>query len=229
MSELDFLRSLAGALGLGGLVVGTFFLLFRDMIRRRVFSRMSERETSRFFRLTAILIFAFAVLGLLIYASGFPRPESEVARSERLPNIPLAKATLRLDTWPLGGWLATITNPTNRKVDIGRAKLVAEKQATEQYDSAFMIACCGRPNGHAGNPRELEPNSITKIHMTLFACDQIGRTNWKTLRNLRFSKDSTFNNKTCKVCVELLAIDGEKIETCDPFACSRIPVPPVNC
>jgi hypothetical protein len=50
--------------GLGGLAMGVFLLLFRDVIRKDVFRRLSPDNSFRLFRLIVLLVFLFALVGL---------------------------------------------------------------------------------------------------------------------------------------------------------------------
>lgn len=66
--EADVLKNLGQVAGLGGLAVGTFLLLMRDIIRKDIFSRIAGIHTFRLFRLAMILIWSIAIFGMLIWA-----------------------------------------------------------------------------------------------------------------------------------------------------------------
>jgi hypothetical protein len=62
---MEFLVSLFTAGGISALVVGVLYLLYKEMIRRDIFSRMKSGQTFVFFCLVAILVFGIALVVLL--------------------------------------------------------------------------------------------------------------------------------------------------------------------
>ena len=50
--------------GIGGLALGVFLLLFRDIIRKRIFPQLAKRDAYRLLRLIAILVFLIAAIGI---------------------------------------------------------------------------------------------------------------------------------------------------------------------
>lgn len=62
---MEFLIGLLTAGGISALVVGVLYLLYREMIRRDVFSRMKPWQTFAFFCLVAVLIFSVVLVVLL--------------------------------------------------------------------------------------------------------------------------------------------------------------------
>jgi len=65
MLEITGVLQTAGKIaGLGGLAMGVFLLLFRDVIRKDVFRRLSPENSFRLFRLIVLLVFLFALVGL---------------------------------------------------------------------------------------------------------------------------------------------------------------------
>jgi hypothetical protein len=56
--------------GIGGLALGVFFYLFREIIRRNFFSKLTKRHSYDIIRLMLILIWSIAIVGIIawIYA-----------------------------------------------------------------------------------------------------------------------------------------------------------------
>lgn len=61
----DLLKTMGQIAGIGGLALGAFLLLFRDVIRKRVFPQLTKRDAYRLLRLVAILVFSISALGVL--------------------------------------------------------------------------------------------------------------------------------------------------------------------
>lgn len=67
-TTLSALQEFGKAAGIGGLALGVFFLLARQMLGLQVFANIGGDHTYRFLRLVIFAAFALALIGLLIYA-----------------------------------------------------------------------------------------------------------------------------------------------------------------
>lgn len=65
--ELDLLKALSGAAGLGGVCVGVFFLLFRKIIGAKFLSKISGDHSFKIINKIIILTFTLAALGLVFW------------------------------------------------------------------------------------------------------------------------------------------------------------------
>ena len=65
--DAELLKAVGQIAGIGGLALGVFLLLFRDIIRKTIFPQLTRRDGYRLLRLTAVLVFLIAALGLLAW------------------------------------------------------------------------------------------------------------------------------------------------------------------
>jgi len=62
--DAELLKTLGQALGIGGLALGIFFLLFREVIRKSIFPTLKKDDAYRLLRLISVLIWSVAVIGI---------------------------------------------------------------------------------------------------------------------------------------------------------------------
>jgi hypothetical protein len=62
--DAELLKTLGQVLGIGGLALGIFFLLFREMIRKSIFPTLKRDDAYRLLRLICVLIWSVGVIGL---------------------------------------------------------------------------------------------------------------------------------------------------------------------
>jgi hypothetical protein len=62
--EAGLLKTLGQTLGIGGVALGIFFLLFRELIRKSIFPKLDKNDAYRFLRLISLLIWSVAVIGV---------------------------------------------------------------------------------------------------------------------------------------------------------------------
>jgi hypothetical protein len=62
--DAGLLKTLGQTLGVGGLGLGIFFLLFRELIRKSIFPKLSKHDAYNFLRLISILVWSVAVIGI---------------------------------------------------------------------------------------------------------------------------------------------------------------------
>jgi hypothetical protein len=62
--DANILRHLGEVAGIGGLALGVFLILFREVIRKRIFPTLSKEHAYRIIRLFLVLTFVLAALGL---------------------------------------------------------------------------------------------------------------------------------------------------------------------
>jgi hypothetical protein len=62
--DAELLKTLGLVAGIGGIALGVFLLIFRDVVRRQIFGRLNKDQTYRLFRLILILTWSIAVLGM---------------------------------------------------------------------------------------------------------------------------------------------------------------------
>jgi hypothetical protein len=64
MQNMNLLKTLGQIAGLGGISLGTFVIIFRDVIRKRIFPRLGEQSAYRLLRLILVLTWTIAILGI---------------------------------------------------------------------------------------------------------------------------------------------------------------------
>jgi hypothetical protein len=62
--DAELLKTLGQILGIGGLALGIFFLLFREIIRKSIFPTLKKDDAYRLLRLISVLIWSVGVTGL---------------------------------------------------------------------------------------------------------------------------------------------------------------------
>jgi hypothetical protein len=62
--DLEILKTVGQIAGIGGVSLGVFLLLFRDLIRKSIFPTLTKNHAYRFLRLIALLVWLVAVIGI---------------------------------------------------------------------------------------------------------------------------------------------------------------------
>jgi hypothetical protein len=68
--DAGLLKTLGEVLGMGGLALGVFFLLFREVIRKAIFPTLKKDDAYRLLRLISVLIWSVAVIGIAAWIWG---------------------------------------------------------------------------------------------------------------------------------------------------------------
>lgn len=64
----DLLKTLGQIAGIGGISLGVFLLLFRDVIRKNIFPKFKNEQLAyRLLRLIVILVWSVAILGIIVW------------------------------------------------------------------------------------------------------------------------------------------------------------------
>ena len=74
MGELEGLKQLGQIAGIGGIALGVLLLVFRDVIRKAVFPRLSAEQGFGLLKLILILVWTVALAGIAAYAYVETRP-----------------------------------------------------------------------------------------------------------------------------------------------------------
>lgn len=61
---MEILKIMGQIAGIGGLVVGVFLLLSRDIIRKKIFPKLAKKQAYKLLRLILILAWLLAILGI---------------------------------------------------------------------------------------------------------------------------------------------------------------------
>ncbi len=65
--EADVLKTVGQIAGIGGLALGVFLLLFRDIIRKNIFPKLPAAEAYRLLRQITGAVWSVAVVGILAW------------------------------------------------------------------------------------------------------------------------------------------------------------------
>ncbi len=68
--DTEVLKGLGQVAGIGGIALGVFMLLFRDLIRRifvNIFPQLTKQQTSEIIKLAMILIWSLALVGIMAW------------------------------------------------------------------------------------------------------------------------------------------------------------------
>lgn len=80
--DAKILEALGQVAGIGGIALGVFLLLFRDVIRQKIFPQLTKNQAYRLLRLTLVLVWSVAVLGIAAWV--WPGQEGEVTAGDHI-------------------------------------------------------------------------------------------------------------------------------------------------
>lgn len=64
--NLELLKMLGQIAGIGGIALGVFLLLFRDVIRKRIFPKLTQKQGYYIILIFMVLSWSVAIAGVLI-------------------------------------------------------------------------------------------------------------------------------------------------------------------
>ncbi len=65
--EIEILKTVGQIAGIGGLSLGIFFLLFKELIRKNIFPKIEKDDAYKLIILFSILIWSTAIIGLICW------------------------------------------------------------------------------------------------------------------------------------------------------------------
>jgi len=97
--DTELLKTLGQVLGIGGLALGIFFLLFREMIRKSIFPTLKKDDAYRLLRLISVLIWSVAVIGIgaWIWGDRNAPASSVMTTGAQSPVVQDTKGDVRID------------------------------------------------------------------------------------------------------------------------------------
>jgi len=63
--EIEILKIVAQVAGIGGISLGVLLIIFRDVIRKNIFSSLTKNDSYKTIRLILVLVWSIAILGVL--------------------------------------------------------------------------------------------------------------------------------------------------------------------
>jgi hypothetical protein len=100
--DAGLLKTLGQLLGIGGLALGVFFLLFREVIRKSIFPTLKKDDAYRLLRLITVLIWSVAVIGIAAWLWGIQKAPASSASTtgQQSPIVQGTKGDVRIDIAP---------------------------------------------------------------------------------------------------------------------------------
>ena len=97
--DSKLLMTLGQALGIGGLALGIFFLLFREVIRKSIFPTLKKDDAYRLLRLITVLIWSVAIIGIAAWIWGERKAtaQSVTTSGPQSPIVQDTKGDVRID------------------------------------------------------------------------------------------------------------------------------------
>jgi hypothetical protein len=90
--DAGLLKTLGQLLGIGGLALGVFFFLFREVIRKSIFPTLKKDDAYRLLRLITVLIWSVAVIGIAAWLWGSQKAPASSATTTG-PESPVVQHT----------------------------------------------------------------------------------------------------------------------------------------
>ena len=97
--DTELLKTVGQILGIGGLALGIFFLLFREVIRKSIFPTLKRDDAYRLLRLITVLIWSVAVIGIAAWVWGGRNATAHfiTTTGPRSPVVTGTKGDVRID------------------------------------------------------------------------------------------------------------------------------------
>jgi hypothetical protein len=96
--DAEVLKTVGQVAGIGGLALGVFLLLFKDIIRKNIFPRLPPPEAYRLLRLITGAVWSVAIVGILAWVyveTREPASPSSVRQETHGDNSPAISGTGR--------------------------------------------------------------------------------------------------------------------------------------
>src|SRR5713101_5221536 len=97
--DAGLLKTLGEVLGIGGIALGIFFLLFREVIRKSIFPTLKKDDAYMLLRLITVLIWSVAVIGIAAWIWGERKAtaQSVTTAGPQSPIVQDTKGDVRID------------------------------------------------------------------------------------------------------------------------------------
>lgn len=66
-ADAEILKTVGKVAGIGGIAIGTFLILFREVIRKNIFSKLTKADTYLLMRWIILLVWSVAIAGIIAY------------------------------------------------------------------------------------------------------------------------------------------------------------------
>jgi uncharacterized membrane protein YidH (DUF202 family) len=86
--DAEWLKTVGQIAGIGGLALGVFLILFREVIRKSIFPTLKKDDAYRFLRLVVILVWSIGVVGIGAWVWTETHAQNAVSQTTSGPNSP---------------------------------------------------------------------------------------------------------------------------------------------
>lgn len=83
----EILKTVGQVAGIGGLALGIFLILFRDVIRKNVFSDLTKEQSYTLLRMIIILVWTIAIAGLIAWVYVETQVKNKVGGGGEAPKV----------------------------------------------------------------------------------------------------------------------------------------------
>lgn len=122
--ESDFLRIASQIAGIGGIALIVFLILFREIIRKNIFPKLSKIHAYFLMVIIAILIWSIAVIGI---AAWYFSQERKTAEENQKTNALGESINIKNNTSVNSFSTETPPNPVNNENETRRTKIENDK------------------------------------------------------------------------------------------------------
>lgn len=134
--ELGILNTAGKIAGIGGLAIGMFLILFRDVIRKNIFPDLTKEQAYRLLLLVVILIWSVAIAGISAWTYTSINLKGSSRQSGSTRNF--ESKTFRIQSYSFG----TLTSRLEKKLgilseDVGEADYLISLERTSEIEPAI--------------------------------------------------------------------------------------------
>jgi len=108
--EADLLKATAQAAGIGGIALGIVLLVFRDIIRKKIFPTLDRERGFQLLKLVALLTWSVALLGIAAWA--WVETQQKGPEESTPSNISIKADSSAVSLGDMSGSSITINAPT---------------------------------------------------------------------------------------------------------------------
>jgi hypothetical protein len=136
----NILKVVGGVAGIGGIAVGVLLIIFRDIIRKKIFPQLTKDQAYRLLKLISLLAFFVAIIGIAAYV---------IIELKKPQSVPTPTGFLEIWSDPEGADICIMsgdsiissgsTTPDTFELTLGKYKYVLRKEGYEEFSLLFSI------------------------------------------------------------------------------------------
>ena len=136
--DSEIIKIVGQVAGLGGIAIGTFLILFREVIRKNIFPNLTKTQGYRLLILIVILIWTIAIAGIFVWAYTKKPERNRTADDKR--NLSNQSATNPLNAvmeYKLSGFV--MDTRSNRISGVNISVLGSDAKTQSHSDGTFIL------------------------------------------------------------------------------------------